>query len=99
VGRDRALFVNAATWGLVIGRKLLSAPAEAGLSPELNRVIGKWGEPIIRRALEAAMQLLGRQFVAGESINDALQRAEPLEAKGLRRTAAGSMSIVGGNSE
>ncbi len=42
------------------------------------------GEPIIRRAVDLMMRLLGEQFVAGETIGQAITHARTQEAKGFR---------------
>ncbi|HYZ25265.1 MAG TPA: bifunctional proline dehydrogenase/L-glutamate gamma-semialdehyde dehydrogenase PutA, partial [Rhodopila sp.] len=57
---------------------------EGGLSAALTRLIARGGEPIIRRAVDLAMRLLGHHFVAGETIQQALAHARPLEARGFR---------------
>jgi RHH-type proline utilization regulon transcriptional repressor/proline dehydrogenase/delta 1-pyrroline-5-carboxylate dehydrogenase len=49
IGRSASLFVNAATWGLLFTGKLVSTHNEASLSRSLNRIIGKSGEPLIRK--------------------------------------------------
>ncbi|MDH5531621.1 MAG: bifunctional proline dehydrogenase/L-glutamate gamma-semialdehyde dehydrogenase PutA, partial [Paracoccaceae bacterium] len=40
------------------------------------------GEPVIRRAVRQAMKEMGRQFVLGETINAAMERASKMEAQG-----------------
>jgi RHH-type proline utilization regulon transcriptional repressor/proline dehydrogenase/delta 1-pyrroline-5-carboxylate dehydrogenase len=42
------------------------------------------GEPVIRKAVDLAMRLMGKQFVAGETIADALENAKRFEAQGFR---------------
>ncbi|TBV06607.1 trifunctional transcriptional regulator/proline dehydrogenase/L-glutamate gamma-semialdehyde dehydrogenase [Stutzerimonas kirkiae] len=84
LGNSPSLFVNAATWGLLLTGKLVSTHNEAGLSSSLNRVIGKSGEPLIRKGVDMAMRLMGEQFVTGESIAEALANARTLETKGFR---------------
>lgn len=84
VGQSRSFFVNASTWGLLLTGKLLKSDEEQGLSTQLCRFLGRTGGPIIRRAVKQAMQLLGRQFVMGQTIDEALKRAVPLEARGYR---------------
>ena len=84
VGRSPSLFVNAATWGLLLTGKLVATHSETGLSATLGRLIGKGGEPLIRKGVDMAMRLMGEQFVSGETIADALRHARPQEAKGFR---------------
>ncbi len=66
IGRSPSLFVNAATWGLLFTGKLVSTHNETSLSRSLNRIIGKSGEPLIRKGVDMAMRLMGEQFVTGK---------------------------------
>ena len=84
LGHSRSMFVNAASWGLLITGRLVATHNEGGLSNALNRVIGKSGEPLIRKGVDMAMRLMGEQFVTGETIGEALANAGRLEAKGFR---------------
>ena len=43
LGQSRSLFVNAATWGLVVTGKLVSAGGEQGLSRALTRLLARGG--------------------------------------------------------
>jgi RHH-type transcriptional regulator, proline utilization regulon repressor / proline dehydrogenase / delta 1-pyrroline-5-carboxylate dehydrogenase len=83
VGGDRSLFVNAATWGLVVTGKLVDSANDHGLGAALTRLIARAGAPVIRSALDLAMRMMGEQFVTGESIAEALKRAHVMEAKGF----------------
>ena len=84
LGNSPSLFVNAATWGLLLTGKLVSTHNEAGLTSSLTRIIGKSGEPMIRKGVDMAMRLMGEQFVTGETIAEALANASRFEAKGFR---------------
>ncbi|WP_390887736.1 trifunctional transcriptional regulator/proline dehydrogenase/L-glutamate gamma-semialdehyde dehydrogenase [Comamonas antarctica] len=84
LGRSPSLFVNAATWGLLLTGRLVATHSESGLSATLARIIGKGGEPLIRKGVDMAMRVMGEQFVAGETIAEALQHAQALEARGFR---------------
>ncbi|MDH4585389.1 trifunctional transcriptional regulator/proline dehydrogenase/L-glutamate gamma-semialdehyde dehydrogenase [Pseudomonas sp. BN415] len=84
LGQSPSMFVNAASWGLLITGKLVSTHNEAGLSSSLNRLIGKSGEPVIRKGVDMAMRLMGEQFVTGETIGEALANASTQESKGFR---------------
>ncbi|WP_448951344.1 trifunctional transcriptional regulator/proline dehydrogenase/L-glutamate gamma-semialdehyde dehydrogenase [Labrys neptuniae] len=84
VGSGRSLFVNAATWGLVVTGKLSNTVNDRGLSSALTRLIARCGEPVIRRGVDMAMRMMGEQFVTGETIEEALKRARPLEERGFR---------------
>ena len=68
VGQSPSLFVNAATWGLVLTGRLVSTSSEQSLSAALTRLIARSGEPIIRKGVDVAMRLMGEQFVKGLSL-------------------------------
>ena len=84
LGDSRSLFVNAATWGLVVTGKLTSSVNDSGLAAALTRLIARAGEPVIRRGVDMAMRMMGEQFVTGETIDEALKRSKPLEARGFQ---------------
>ena len=84
VGRSPSLFVNAASWGLLLTGKLVATHSEGAMLASLTRLIGKSGEPLIRQGVQLAMQMLGEQFVTGETIDEALHRARAMEAQGFR---------------
>jgi RHH-type proline utilization regulon transcriptional repressor/proline dehydrogenase/delta 1-pyrroline-5-carboxylate dehydrogenase len=79
-----SLFVNAATWGLMITGKLVATASETTLASALTRLIAKGGEPLIRRGVDLGMRLMGEQFVSGETIAEALANSRKHEAKGFR---------------
>jgi len=84
IGGGRSLFVNAATWGLVITGKLTSTVNDSGLSAALTKLIARAGEPVIRRGVDMAMRMMGEQFVTGETIGEAIKRSKPLEEHGFQ---------------
>jgi len=84
LGHRRSLFVNAATWGLVVTGKLTATVNDGSLSAALTRLIARYGEPVIRRGVDTAMRMMGEQFVKGETIDEALRRARAQEARGFR---------------
>lgn len=84
LGQSTSLFVNAASWGLLITGKLVATHNEAGLNSSLKGLIGKGGEPLIRKGVDMAMRLMGEQFVTGETIAEALANAGSMETKGFR---------------
>ncbi len=84
LGHSASLFVNAATWGLMITGILVATQSEAGLSHALTRLIGRGGEPLIRKGVDLAMRLMGEQFVCGQTIAEALANAHKWEARGFR---------------
>ncbi|MFC5473236.1 trifunctional transcriptional regulator/proline dehydrogenase/L-glutamate gamma-semialdehyde dehydrogenase [Paraherbaspirillum soli] len=84
LGESPSLFVNAATWGLLITGKLVSTNSERGLGSALTKLIGKGGEPLIRKGVDVAMRMLGNQFVTGQTIAEALDNSRDNEKRGYR---------------
>ena len=83
LGGGKSLFVNAATWGLVVTGKLVGSVDDRGLGAALSRLVARVGESVIRRGVDLAMRMMGEQFVTGETIAEALKRAREMESKGF----------------
>jgi RHH-type transcriptional regulator, proline utilization regulon repressor / proline dehydrogenase / delta 1-pyrroline-5-carboxylate dehydrogenase len=86
LGHSPSVFVNAATWGLVISGTLAATAHEATLSNALTRLIARGGEPVLRKGVDLAMRMMGEQFVSGKTIQQALARARPVCAKGFNHS-------------
>ena len=85
LGESHSLFVNAATWGLVLTGKTLSSKKSNNFFFNIfNQLIKKQGAPIIRVAMKEMMGIVGQQFVLGQTIEEGLKRSKKLEAKGYR---------------
>ena len=84
VGKSESWFVNASTWGLLMtGRVInLDKPKEGKPAHFINKLVNRMGEPVIRRAMYEAMKIMGKQFVLGRDIEEALKRSKPLFDKG-----------------
>jgi RHH-type proline utilization regulon transcriptional repressor/proline dehydrogenase/delta 1-pyrroline-5-carboxylate dehydrogenase len=82
IGESPSLFVNAATWGLLITGKLVATHREHDLASGLTKLIARAGEPLIRKSVDLAMRMLGNQFVTGETIAAALANSREREAAG-----------------
>ena len=84
LGKSESWMVNASTWGLLMtGRVLkMDLPKEGQPASFINRMVNRTGEPVIRRAMYEAMKIMGKQFVLGRDINEALKRSKPLFNKG-----------------
>lgn len=78
LGQSTSPLVNASTWALLLTGKVLS-PTEPGPVSHLRQAIKRLGEPIIRAAVSRAMREMGHQFVLGENIENAMQRAAAME--------------------
>ncbi|SCY69343.1 bifunctional proline dehydrogenase/L-glutamate gamma-semialdehyde dehydrogenase PutA [Paracoccus tibetensis] len=81
LGESASSMVNASTWALMLTGKVLEE-RKPGLAGTLRGAIRRLGEPVIRSAMTRAMREMGRQFVLGQTIEAALDRAKTLEAKG-----------------
>jgi RHH-type proline utilization regulon transcriptional repressor/proline dehydrogenase/delta 1-pyrroline-5-carboxylate dehydrogenase len=79
-GKSHSTLVNSATWGLVIGRALVSETEQASA---LKRLLSRAGEPFVRQAVGAAMRMMGEIFVMGRTIDEALKRMEKRENAGF----------------
>ena len=84
LGNSDSMFVNASAWGLLLTGNMVNYAdkrrnEQFGL---LKKTLGRLGEPVIRRAMNIAMRVMGRQFVMGETIKDAVERAKDKETKG-----------------
>jgi proline dehydrogenase len=61
VGQSPSMFVNAATWGLVLTGRLVGTSSEQSLSAALTRLISRSGESIIRHGVDLAIWRAGSQ--------------------------------------
>lgn len=69
-GESKDWLTKAASFGLAITKKTLDS------------AFSKLGEPIIREAMAKAMQMMGKQFVMGANIQDAIAQAMPWSKNG-----------------
>ncbi|MCC7275127.1 MAG: bifunctional proline dehydrogenase/L-glutamate gamma-semialdehyde dehydrogenase PutA, partial [Alphaproteobacteria bacterium] len=86
LGQSDSLFVNASTWALMLTGRLVRPGEKVGHGGVLRRLVTRAGEPIIREAVTGAMRILGRQFVMGRTIQEALERARAAELLGYRHS-------------
>jgi len=75
--QSRSLLVNASTWGLLLTGKVIRL--DAGIEDEpasvINRLVNRLSEPVVRQAMHQAMKIMGRQFVLGRTIGEALSNS------------------------
>ncbi len=81
MGHSTSPLVNASTWALMLTGRVLDDD-QPGPVRHLRAAIKRLGEPVIRTAVSRAMKEMGRQFVLGENINAAMERAKGMEKKG-----------------
>ncbi|MFA7431887.1 MAG: bifunctional proline dehydrogenase/L-glutamate gamma-semialdehyde dehydrogenase PutA, partial [Rhodospirillaceae bacterium] len=83
LGQSESVFVNASTWALMLtGRLVRNDTGPPDWRSTLHRLVRRSGEPVIRQAVVQAMRIMGRQFVMGRTIAEALDRARDTEKKG-----------------
>ena len=77
LGKSDSLFVNASTWGLMLTGRLIDVDAEtrSDVGGFLKALVARAGEPVIRKAVVAAMGIMSEQFVVGQTIGEAIARA------------------------
>lgn len=73
-GGASSVLVNASTWALMLTGRVLTEPQESGMISGLRGVVRRMGEPLVRRAVSQAMREMGKQFVLGQNIEDALKQ-------------------------
>jgi RHH-type proline utilization regulon transcriptional repressor/proline dehydrogenase/delta 1-pyrroline-5-carboxylate dehydrogenase len=79
-GKSSSKLVNTATWGLIVGKALVSESGQGGV---LRRLIARAGEPFVRQAVGAAMKMMGEVFVMGRTIDEAMRRMKKPENRGF----------------
>lgn len=82
LGHSTSSLVNASTWALMLTGRVLDDDKPSPVR-HLRAAIKRLGEPVIRTAVSRAMKEMGRQFVLGENINSAMQRAANMEKIGF----------------
>ena len=80
--RSSAFLVNASAWALGMSARVV----QPGETPQgtLGRLTKRLGLPAVRAATRQAMRLMGSHFVLGETIEAALDRAQPHAARAAR---------------
>ncbi len=83
---NNSFFINAATWSLLLTGKIYAPTLnqQKNMMSSLKRAIGRLGVAMVRPVILQMMKAIGKQFVMGETINEALARATATEAKGYR---------------
>ena len=86
LGHSDSMFVNASTWALMLTGRVVGLDDNdtRDFVGALRRLVHRSGEPVIRNAVIQAMRILGRQFVMGRTVDEALERARPSEREGYR---------------
>ncbi len=79
-----SVFVNASTWGLMLTGKVvgLKEADNTSSSSAISKLVNKMSEPVIRRAMQQAMKIMGHQFVLGRTIKEAQSNGKKAMEKG-----------------
>ena len=80
LGQSSSSLVNASTWALMLTGHVL-AEEEEGIVGTLRGLVRRLGEPVVRVAVGQSMRELGRQFVLGRTIEEAVSNARGWEEK------------------
>ena len=86
VGASESLFVNASTWGLMLTGKFVGLRGETtrDMSGYFSKIVKRSGEPVVRQAMRHAMRIMGKQFVLGRTIAEALDVSASFKKQGYR---------------
>jgi RHH-type proline utilization regulon transcriptional repressor/proline dehydrogenase/delta 1-pyrroline-5-carboxylate dehydrogenase len=83
LGHSNTFWVNASTWGLLLAGKVCHPPAGIeGPADMLRSLVQRLSEPVLLAAVRQAMAVIGRQFIAGETITEAMANARQAARKG-----------------
>ncbi len=79
IGNTDSLLVNASTWALMLTGRIVELDEELTRQPVnwLKAFFSRISEPAVQAAVRSAMQILGREFVLGQTIEDALRNCTP----------------------
>jgi len=86
INESDSLFVNAATWSLMLTGKLYAPTLDTqkSLGSSLKRFVSRTSSAVIRPIILQGMKIIGKQFVMGRTIEEALKHAKKCEALGYR---------------
>jgi len=88
IGKGSDLFVNASTWALMLTGKVIKDVDEekASAANIAGKMVSTLGEPLVRKAILHSMKIMGKQFVMGKNIEDALTRSKSDEKSSYRHS-------------
>lgn len=82
LGHSSSPLVNASTWALMLTGKVLAEEPGGSVAAITRATVRRLGEPLIRKAVQRAIQELGSHFVLGETIEAAIGRSQDDAAQG-----------------
>ena len=82
-GESDSWFVNAATWSLMLTGKIYhKEEGQSIFARALKNLVARSGSAVIRQIARQGMKILGKQFVTGRTIEEALSNAQIVESLG-----------------
>ena len=93
VGTADSFLVNASSWALMLTGRMFRERKidELPMSEVMLETISRLGDSLTQKAIQQAMKILGKQFVLGRDITEALQRSR----KGSNRDYRYSYDMLG----
>jgi len=82
INQSDSIFINAATWGLLITGKIIKPSYKKNLSGIFKNFLIRTSKGSIRLIIRQAMKILSRQFVLGEDIQESLEKSQEEKSKG-----------------
>jgi RHH-type proline utilization regulon transcriptional repressor/proline dehydrogenase/delta 1-pyrroline-5-carboxylate dehydrogenase len=81
LGKSDSLFVNGSVWGLMLTGRLVTVDPDSEQDTDawMKRLVSRIGEPVVRTAVVQAMRILGRQYVLGRTIDEAMRRSGSMD--------------------
>lgn len=79
-GKNQGLIINASSWGLMLTQKII-APSDRVHA--VNSLLQRYGAPFITRAVQSVIMMMGKEFILGETIDNALKNAQERRQKGF----------------
>jgi RHH-type proline utilization regulon transcriptional repressor/proline dehydrogenase/delta 1-pyrroline-5-carboxylate dehydrogenase len=85
VAQSENFLINASAFGLMLsGRVMRWDQPGQDFTTRLKSLFGRLGEPVVREAMRQAMRIMGQQFVLGQTIDQAIDRAKRMQELGFR---------------
>jgi RHH-type transcriptional regulator, proline utilization regulon repressor / proline dehydrogenase / delta 1-pyrroline-5-carboxylate dehydrogenase len=86
LNKSDSVFVNASTFALMLTGRVVKLDETAKWDFEgiWKKLVTRSSEPVIRQAVTMAMRILGKQFVLGRTIEEAMKEAREAMAQGYR---------------
>ncbi|WP_411357947.1 bifunctional proline dehydrogenase/L-glutamate gamma-semialdehyde dehydrogenase PutA [Pseudidiomarina salilacus] len=84
MGESSSWLVNSGTWGLALTNAVINPTGQPMETPRgvFRRLTRRLGMPVVRKATYTAMRIMGKQFVLGRSIEEALKNSRANRDKG-----------------